>query len=347
MQRLRSARLVLSGVIAASLAAATAPAYADVPVGEGSSDGGLKKNALYARASKVTYDTSKNGSGSSTGPLTVSGGNWSPPPCWYAPLWDPKQFEKENEESYKEVANDAKQPSYAKRSVAEVRQMYKDGEYKDYNKAKEGKGMWWGVVENPNEPDVQKRLSCNNKPPFWVDNGKTPPVEKAIDPEVLAGLAYQQLKVPDTAIDLSPKGRQTVNLATWAWLDKATFKPVSVTASVGAPLDISATTTATPVSLKLEPGTKDAELHPASGECPIDEDGSIGTPYTKGSGDKTPPCGLTYLRSTPGGGAFKLKATITWKVEWTGTGGAGDELPDGVFGTTQDVTVREVQAINR
>lgn len=119
---------------------------------------------------------------------------------------------------------------------------------------------------------------------------------------------------------------------------------MSVTASVPV-LNIQATATATPVSLKIEPGTKDAALHPASGECPI-QDGSIGVPYTQGSADQTPPCGLTYLRSS-GDGAYKLQATITWKMHWTGTGGAGGDLPDGTFGTTQNTTVQEIQAINR
>ncbi|MEU8711771.1 hypothetical protein [Streptomyces sp. NPDC048663] len=30
-----------------------------------------------------------------------------------------------------------------------------------------------------------------------------------------------------------------------------------------------------------------------------------------------------------------------------GHGGAGGDLPDGTFGTTQDITVQEIQAVNR
>jgi enoyl reductase len=137
-----------------------------------------------------------------------------------------------------------------------------------------------------------------------------------------------------------------VNLPTWAWLDAARFKPVSVTASVPL-LDIQATTTAEPVSLKIEPGTDDSVTYPASGECQINTDGSIGEPYAKGKADETPPCGVKYLRSS-GDGSYKLQATITWKIHWTGTGVQGEQLlPEGTFGADQDVVVQEIQAVNR
>ncbi|MFH8368634.1 hypothetical protein [Streptomyces sp. NPDC018031] len=349
MQRLRTSGLLLCGVITAAALTAATPAYAGGPLdssGSSEQSGGRSGNTIYA---KISFDTSKNGSGKSTGGLTVSNSDWSPPPCWFAPLWDPKQFADATEKGFQDTINYPGQHNYAKRAAAEYRDKYKDGEYKNYNMDKQGEGMWWGVVENPDEPDILKRLSCNDTLPFWVDKGDTPPVENAISPEILAGLAYQQLQVPDTDITLSPNGQQTVNLPTWAWLDSSTFKPVSVTASLdgGAGLNMSATTTATPVALKLEPGTANADLHPSSGECPINEDGSIGTPYVKGSGDKTPPCGMTYLRATQGGAPYSMKATITWKVDWTGSGGTGGDLPDGTFGTTQNLVVREVQAVNR
>jgi enoyl reductase len=144
-------------------------------------------------------------------------------------------------------------------------------------------------------------------------------------------------------VNLAPAGATKVNLPTWAWLDGAKFKPVSVTASIPV-LEISATTTATPISLKIGPGTTDAQTYPASGVCEINN-GHIGEPYAKGKAGQTPPCGVKYLRSS-GDGTYPLKAAITWKIDWTGTGGAGGDLPDGTFGTTQNVTVQEIQAIN-
>ncbi|MFI1360677.1 hypothetical protein ACH4TV_44965, partial [Streptomyces sp. NPDC020898] len=112
-------------------------------------------------------------------------------------------------------------------------------------------------------------------------------------------------------------------------------------------VNIQATTTAKPASLKLEPGTEDAELYPASGECVFNGDGSIGEPYAKGKAGRTPPCGLKYLRSS-GTETYKLRATITWEISWVGTGNpTPTALPNGTFGNDQEVTVQEAQAVNR
>ncbi|GAP53146.1 secreted protein [Streptomyces azureus] len=110
---------------------------------------------------------------------------------------------------------------------------------------------------------------------------------------------------------------------------------------------LSATTTAEPVSPHIEPGTADARTYPDSGECAINEDGSIGAPYAQGKADQDPPCGVSYLRSSGSDGPCPLCATVTWKISWTGTSGEGGGLPDGTFGTTQDVTVQEIQSVNR
>ncbi|MGW5127681.1 hypothetical protein ACWEQ7_27275 [Streptomyces sp. NPDC004069] len=160
-------------------------------------------------------------------------------------------------------------------------------------------------------------------------------------------VAYNRISLPDTEVTLAPQHVAKVNLPTWAWLDSSTYKPVQVTASLNvAGLNIQATTTARPASLKLQPGTTDAQTYPAFGECAINNDGSIGEPCTRGKSSQTPPCGIKYLRSF-GNGTYTLKATITWRINWTGTGGAGGELPDGTFGAAQDVTVQEIQAVNR
>jgi enoyl reductase len=180
-----------------------------------------------------------------------------------------------------------------------------------------------------------------------VDNGEAPPADipQAITPEMLAQLAYAEIRVPSTKVQLAPQDTTKVNLPTWAWLDAAKFKPVSVTASVPV-LGIQATTTAEPASLKIEPGSADATTFPASGVCEI-HGGRIGEAYATGKAHQTPPCGVTYLRSSDGG-SYKLRATITWKIHWTGTGVNGEKaLPDGTFGAEQDVIVQEIQAVNR
>jgi enoyl reductase len=267
-------------------------------------------------------------------------GNWTPPACWYAPKYTPAQFKKEREAVWAAGSTGSQWD-------LEQRQHYVEGKpYKNFNLGKTGKGYWWDSYVNEARLGDPSTMDCD-KPTFWVDEGDPPPpnIPQAVTPEILARLAYAEIRVPGTDIELAPENNTTVNLPTWAWLDKATFKPVSVTASIPL-LDIQATTTATPVSLRIEPGTKDAELHPPSGECTIKANGSIGTPYTNGTADKTPPCGLTYLHSS-GNGTYKLQATITWKINWTGTGSAGGNLPDGTFGNSQNITVQEIQSINR
>jgi hypothetical protein len=315
--------------------------------------GGSDDTGIYA-AAKIQYSgaVTKNGS---TGNVTSSDVNWTPPPCWYAPYLGAKDFKEKMSKDIESQMDAPGMGGHAGAALSELQRHYEDEYgwtdtpgYKDYNVDKDGDGMFWAAVENPNEPDVLKRSSCNDLP-FWVDAGEAPPpqYEQAITPEILAALAYQHMQLPDTKVTLAPAATTKVNLPTWAWLDKAVFDEVQATAAINVPgFGIQATTTAKPVSLKLEPGTEDAQTYPASGECAVNADGSIGEPYAKGKSDETPPCGLKYLRSS-GDGTFKLRATITWDITWTGTGGSGGDLPNGAFGSDQTITVQEIQAVNR
>ncbi len=331
--------------------------YAASTVGSGQGadteqSAGSDTTGIYA-AARIQYSGSvtKNGS---TGNVTSADVNWTPPPCWYAPYLGAKDFKREMSRSIEDQINTPGMGGSADSALGELQRHYEDGYgfpdapgYKDYNVEDDGEGKFWAAVENPNEPDVLKRSSCNDVP-FWVENGDAPPprYEEAIKPEILAALAYQHMELPDTKVTLAPETTTKVNLPTWAWLDKAAFNEVQATAAVNAPgFNVQATTTAKPVALKLEPGTEDAETYPASGECAT-ADSSIGEPYAKGKADETPPCGIRYLRSS-GDGTFNLWATITWEVAWTGTGGTGGGLPDGTFGNDQAVTVQEIQAVNR
>lgn len=329
-------------------------AFASVPViagptafaggrGEGGTRGSTDQRAevggggtVSVTVGGVVFDRSKNGSGDSAGAL-ASSTSWSPPPCWYAPKYTPKQLQEHLEPIW-----EAGSTGYE--WDAEQREKYnaRDKE-KGFNKDKTGKGYWWASYVNKSYPPGWD--SCDEDY-FWVDTGDAPPanVENAVTPEILAELAYAEIRVPGTEVTLAPAEATKVNLPTWAWLDGAEFKPVSVTASVEA-IGIEATATAEPVSLRIEPGTEDAETHPASGVCEIN-DGRIGEAYAKGKAEETPPCGVTYLRSS-GDGSYPLQATVTWQIHWTGSGGAGGDLPDGTFGATQDVVVQEIQAVNR
>ena len=289
-------------------------------------------------AGRIVYDRSKNGRGDSVGAVRPTT-TWTPPACWYAPKYTPEQLQK-----YLEPIWEA--GSTGHEWDTQQREKYVDGgPYKDFNKDKTGKGYFWDSYVNDSYPPGWDKCT---EPPFWVDTGDAPPpgIENAITPEILAQLAYAEIRVPGTEVTLAPEDTTKVNLPTWAWLDGADFKPVSVTASVPA-IGIEATTTAVPISLKIEPGTGDAQTYPASGECGITADGRIGEPYAKGKSDETPPCGVKYLRSS-GDGSYRLQATVTWKISWTGTGvTAAQDLPPGEFGAGQDVIVQEIQSVNR
>ncbi|MET8948998.1 hypothetical protein ABZX30_37170 [Streptomyces sp. NPDC004542] len=322
--------------------AGTADAYgpgdgqgASSSVPSGKSDG---KGALSATAGAVVYDLSKNGSGESAGSVSSTTA-WTPPACYYAPKFTPDQLK-----AYLEPTWEADSTGYE--WDAQQRDRYVNGHpYKEFNKDKADKGYWWDSYVTRGREGDSDSLDCT-KPIFWVDTGDDPPadVPQAVTSKVFAELAYNEIHVPGTKVTLAPANTTKVNLPTWAWLDGARFKPVSVTASIPV-LGISATTTAEPVSLRIAPGTSDAETYPASGVCQI-KDGTIGESYAKGKSDETPPCGVNYLRSS-GDGSYPLKATITWKIHWTGTGTTGGDLPDGTFGTTQNVVVQEIQAVNR
>ncbi|MFC9505620.1 hypothetical protein [Streptomyces sp. NPDC057002] len=295
-----------------------------------------KDGTVSVTVGGVVFDRSENGTGNSTGALT-STTSWTPPPCWYAPKYTPEQLQKTLEPTW-----EAGSTGY--QWDAEQRDRYVNGHpYKDFNKEKTGKGYFWDSYVDESFPPGWD--SCE-EPPFWVDQGDPPPadVENAVTPKILADLAYAEIRVPGTKVTLAPAAATKVNLPTWSWLDAADFKPVSVTASVPV-IGITATATAVPQSLRIEPGTKDAVTYPASGVCEINN-GRIGEPYAKGKADQTPPCGVRYLRSS-GNGTYPLQATVTWKINWTGSGGAGGNLPDGTFGATQDVVVQEIQSVNR
>ncbi|MFF8584931.1 hypothetical protein ACWIFK_11415 [Streptomyces althioticus] len=316
-------------------------AHADDDLGngtQGEQDANLTDDGnLSVSAGGVRFDHSKNGKGGKVGALTSST-SWSPPPCWYAPKYSPEELQ-----AYLEPIWEAGSTGHEWDNEQRKKYTDPDDPKKDFNKHKSGKGYWWDSYVDKSFPPGWD--SCT-KDYFWVDQGDPPPadVENAVTPEILAELAYSEIRVPGTEVTLAPAQATKVNLPTWSWLDGAEFQPVSVTASVPE-IGIYATAAAEPVALKIEPGTPDAETYPASGVCEINN-GRIGEPYAKGKANRTPPCGVKYLRSS-GDGTFPLQATVTWEVHWNGSGGAGGDLPDGEFGATQDVVVQEIQSVNR
>ncbi|MEV0689539.1 hypothetical protein [Streptomyces sp. NPDC050388] len=320
--------------------------------GESDGNGSLSASTSSIR---ISYPSGGGGGGGGDkrGNLATIDPNWKPPACWYEPAFTPEQLEEfVDTDGGGDVG--IHESWYGKRLWTDH---YRDGKpadnfdlhaptnstaegYEDYNLGKDGY-FWRGVAPDPSDPES---WDCG-RIMFWVDAGDIPDDPHAPTPEMLAEYAYNEVKVPETEIELKPEAKSTVNLPTWVWLDEGTFKEVTVRAELPN-TGLWAETTAKPVALHLDPGTADAETYPASGDCEINDDDSIGTPYTKGNADRTPPCGIRYLRATSGA-PYRLTAGITWQISWEGTGGANGDLPDGTFETTQDMNVQEIQSINR
>lgn len=309
---------------------------------EGNAEGSVQDGVIRAKT-KVT--TSVNGGSRGTGTLTAQNSSWTPPACWYEPAFSPKEIET-TVKAWRSIDGVPFLGGVGKLVGDSLDAYYKDGEpYEDYNLDKQGEGMFWAAVKNPNRHDDPEANACD-KQPFWVNEGDVPEEPLAVSPRILAEYAYDELPVPGTEIEMKPAGATKVNLPTWVWLDKATFKKISVTASLPG-TGLSATTSAEPVSLQLDPGTGDARTNPASGDCEINTDASIGEPYAQGKANDTPPCGITYLRASGSDRPYSMQATVTWQITWTSTTGEGGDLPDGTFGATQDVAVQEIQSVNR
>ena len=315
--------------------------------------GGASGSTLtaLATASRIKVTQTSGGSGAYAKPLAPVDPNWRPPACWYEPVSTPKQL-KDAVGHLKKNPNGRLVPVTPTLSWGEQLMVdhYEKGTaesgsgagYENYNLGKDG--MFWRGVINPNRRNDIASADCE-RTMFW-QNARTLPTDKhAPTPDVLAAYAYNKINVPQTQVELKPTTKSTVNAPTWVWLDKARFKEVTVRAEL-AEAGVWAETTAKPIALHLDPGTSDAETHPASGDCAINNDGSIGAPYAMGDAGKTPPCGITYLRASSGQ-PYRLKASITWQISWEGSGGSKGDLPDGTFETTQDMTVQEIQSINR
>lgn len=348
------------GLAAVIVLATAAPSFADKPVTNpppaktqtsGNSDNG--NLSAGAKGVVITYPSGTPGGGSHA--ITSVDVNWTPPPCWIGPIADPVTFKK-NVLAAVKATNVPGQANYALEAMDELKRHYDsnytwDGSgkgYKNFNIDQEGKGMFWGPVMNPDSDSVN-RFDCNSTNPFFVPNGELPPpgTPDVITPEMLSKLAYAHTQVPGVTIETNPVNTQTVNLPTWVRLDEK-YTPVKVRASVdlGGGQEIWAETTAQPTSVHIDPGTADATVYPASGDCPIAADGTVGADYN-GDPKADPPCGVTYRRSTDATGPFDLDVTATWSVSWTGSGGTGAQLPNGRIQQPKQVTVQEIQSVNR
>jgi hypothetical protein len=144
-----------------------------------------------------------------------------------------------------------------------------------------------------------------------------------ITPQQLLQQALSELHIPTLRPDTAPpRGKDgLVGLPEWFWVPTGDWGARSVTVSAGP---VWATATATPVGLSLEPG----------GGLPAVDCRGPGTAYesAKPASQQHSQCSYIYDQSSVGqpGDAYQASVVITWRVSWTGSGGAGGVLNGGL-----------------
>ncbi|RNH94180.1 hypothetical protein EEZ25_31650 [Micromonospora aurantiaca] len=206
-----------------------------------------------------------------------------------------------------------------------------------------GNGCYWAPVDVDLPPPAGKgpeggwyARTCvanglgSQDVPVWLD--QAPQVDLA----ALAQTARSRLRLPSPQIHTNPATAPfvLVQVPVWLWVDPATWGARSATASVPG---VSVTATATPTRVVWSFGDGSEDL-----ACT-----GPGKPWKPGTDPRaSSPCGHTYTSSSAvaAGAAFRLRATVTWSVTWSGAGSGGALAP---LTTTSAVSVRvaESQAI--
>lgn len=159
-----------------------------------------------------------------------------------------------------------------------------------------------------------------------------------------SSLLSRWLPLPTLHTSPPPSG-VVVKVPMWFWTDATAWHPVSVTAWIPTPTGpLWVTTTATPVSMELNPG--DGRWGSGTVRCM-----GPGVPWIGVLEDAVPSpmgCDYTYRHSSVravGGARFVARLTIVWNVTWrssTGAGGSGGQLRTS---SVAPITVRELEGV--
>jgi len=140
-----------------------------------------------------------------------------------------------------------------------------------------------------------------------------------VTPQQLMIRAYGELEVPSPSPATAPPVGHDglVGLPEWFWVPAAGWHPHSVTVTAGP---VWATVTATPVGLSFQPG---AGISPVTCQGP----GTAYDPARPATSQHTG-CSYTYLQPSAGlpGNVYQASVSVTWRVDWVGSGGAGGVL---------------------
>lgn len=324
-------QLVRAGAVLTACAAAITAGMTSASAGNGKTGGNSGTSTASGSGSEyqVHVNYTHRGEGSGAQPVRYSG-SFTPPVCWYTAM-TPEQFHAELDRRYTNAGQNREDTVYNYYNQVES----------DMNSIKyhQGdKGSWWVLTYD------DSRLNDGNAPmcPYeqgWMWQPPANPPKGAITPEVLADAAYGQMKLPSRGVTLSPVAQnQKVNLPTYVAFRQAAAE-VSVTAQVTEPDGqvIAATVVARPSNLHVDAGTQYAD----PGSCDYTMSGA--KLNSAGAG-----CNITYTRASAG--TYPFTADMTWRVWWSPTATPQDNgtaLEPGYSESHQDVTVQEIQAVNR
>jgi hypothetical protein len=141
----------------------------------------------------------------------------------------------------------------------------------------------------------------------------------AVTPQQLLVTALGELRIPYLAPSTAPpRGHDgLVGLPEWFWIAAGSWHARTVTVTAGL---VWAAVTATPDGITFRPG---AGISPVSCHGP----GTAYSPDLPAAAQHTD-CSYTYLRPSAGqpGNAYQASVSVTWRVTWVGSGGAGGML---------------------
>ena len=165
----------------------------------------------------------------------------------------------------------------------------------------------------------------------------TPPLPGAIvDPARLAVMARSRLPLPLPSPRMSPEGEQTVNVASWLWVEN--WQPQTRSATAGG---VTTVVVATPVEQRWTFGS------PSERKVCSD----AGTPYdlARPAAEQSTTCSYTFRHSSAGqpNDTYKVTVTLVWHVTWTSNIGAAGDLGFVSRTTTIPTRVAEHQALNQ
>lgn len=196
------------------------------------------------------------------------------------------------------------------------------------------------TVESGNAATAKETLfykACDNKIVGYQWIRTDSPVRVAQS----AGNKVSRL-VPSLLMRTAPaSNRMVVGVATWFWMPRSLWKPISVTAWIQTPGGpVSVTTTATPNNLIYAPGDGRSSVTCAG----------PGRAWTASLGDRaSTSCMYTYKSAshTQAVRNYNAKMSVQWKITWRSSIGLRGTLPSITTGLPFKVQVREMQALAR